>query len=357
MKKPSSKFLLSLLALVACVVGVSAQQQSQTTVRRKAQLDSLDLVRPTPSQPAPTAPQASGKPVVTHQNGSPSRFHKQPGPTTNNCKVFWSVSMGKLDDCDCPEKIQINEDSITRDIYTPAALIYSPPIVKGVGGLRPEVEVARNADLSLRQVNMPPGLTDIVVINEWEFEIRFYRPAQVGAKINGLYTVSGAPFAYYVIRNPDPPTVNRLQIIKVAGGVRSVGEYVYDASSNTCDLSSGNGATNVSKRTEQNPLNPKERTDTFINRQHDRITTKTVKVYRRFAWGEELVKLIEDADGARLTTTHAYYEQRDESKRYFRIRLTIFPDGSWEEYDYRSVGGYIQKDVIRSGDKNSPPPL
>ncbi|HJR06649.1 MAG TPA: hypothetical protein VJ842_05285 [Pyrinomonadaceae bacterium] len=355
MKNLVLKFPSLLLALVACVASIYAQQ-AQTVVRRKAQLDSLDLVRPTEQQTAPTTPHATGKPPAIHHIGAPSIYDRQPAPTENNCKVIWSVSMGTLPDCDCAEVLQLNEDSITRETYTPAALIYSPPGLGYKEGYRADVEVARNPDQSLRQVHMPPGLTDIIVINEWEYEIRFYRPSQVGAKANGIYAVSGAPFAYYIIRNPDPPNVNRLQIIKVKDGVRDVSEYVYDASGNTCELSSDNGATLVTKRTEQSAHDPKERTDTFIYRKHDRITSKTVKVYRRFAWGDELVKLIEDADGARLTTTHAYYEERDNSLRYIKIRLTIFPDGSWEEYDYTSVGGYVHKNVIRSGDKNSPRP-
>ncbi|HEX8459276.1 MAG TPA: hypothetical protein VF656_18435 [Pyrinomonadaceae bacterium] len=357
MKKPLLKTLLLLVACGASVAPVLLAQQPQpppaTTPRRRPGLTTLDIVRPAAPTDTQTRQPAPEQPLAK-SDGSHARYSRPPVPPTNNCRVFWALNMGKIADCDCPEQIQINEDSLTPDIYTPAALIYIPPGLKYKE--RNLIEVARTADMSLRQVNMPSMLTDIVVLNQWEYEIRLYAPSQVGAKVNGLYTVSGAPYDYYIIKNPDPPAVKRLQIIKVKDGVRRVTEYVYDASSNSCALSSNGGEKTVTKQTQQNPLNPAERIDTYINRERDRVTSKTIKVYRRFPWGEELVKLVEDADGAALTTTHAYYEQRDESTRHFRIRLTVFPDGSWEEYDYTSVNGYVSQNIIRRGDGNSPPP-
>jgi hypothetical protein len=63
----------------------------------------------------------------------------------------------------------------------------------------------------LRQVKVPDVMLDIVVISQWEYELRFYRPEQVGAKRGKLYELVGEPFVVYRFRNPNPPSENRLE--------------------------------------------------------------------------------------------------------------------------------------------------
>jgi hypothetical protein len=71
------------------------------------------------------------------------------------------------------------------------------------------VDVIRNADLTLRQINAPQTLADIVTVNDFKYEIRYYLPGQVGEKdAEGIYQITGDPFVRYVIENPEASTEN-----------------------------------------------------------------------------------------------------------------------------------------------------
>src|SRR6185503_16646828 len=110
--------------------------------------------------------------------------------------VVWQAGMGMLSDGRSAYGLRVAEKTLSAAIYTPAALVYSAP------GLTSEVDVVTSNGL-LRQVKAPQGLADIVVISASEYEIRYYRPADVGAKTNGLYTVSGQPYVTWKFKNPD----------------------------------------------------------------------------------------------------------------------------------------------------------
>src|SRR5687768_14700636 len=72
--------------------------------------------------------------------------------------VNWSVSMGRLSDGRSAEAVSILENAVSSSIFTPAALIYSPP------GQTAEVDVVRNGDGSLRQIKATQAFADVVVI-------------------------------------------------------------------------------------------------------------------------------------------------------------------------------------------------
>jgi hypothetical protein len=129
-----------------------------------------------------------------------------------NGSVEWSVGLGQLSDGRGAEAIAIREDALSSQIYTPAALLYSPP------GKTNEVDVVRNSDGSLRQVKAPQTLADVVVISSAEYDIRYYRPADVGVKVNGIYPVTGQPFTVWRLKIPilQRPTACKFQKLKTA---------------------------------------------------------------------------------------------------------------------------------------------
>jgi hypothetical protein len=332
--------LVALLILASLPVALRAQG------RREARIviaEPKPASSPTPA-PTPAGPKATPAPTQPAPNG------------VTCCGVIWSVSLGKLSNGETAEKISIKEDTITPVVYTPAALIYSPPGLKVRPGYSPEVDVVRNADESLRQVKVPVALADVVTLGESGFELRFYPTAQVGAKAAGLYQFTGEPMVVYQVRNPNPPAANRVQILKTKDGATTLlGEWVLDQASNTCSMTKDGGATLVTKRSVVNPADARERTDTFITRRHDAVIMVEHNTYYCFPWGTDMIKQVVESDGEVETTTWTYYQDATQQNRYGKVETVTYPDGSWELYDY--VGdawhGWEER-IVRRGDKNTP---
>ena len=262
---------------------------------------------------------------------------KKPGGTQLS-SVVWETGLGNLVDGRSAEKISIREKFLSAAIYTPNALIYSPPAKTSTS----EVEVIRGSGSVLRQVKAPQTFADVVVINSSEFEVRYYRPADVGAKVNGVYTFSGQPYLTWRIKNPDPATTTKLLISKIESGVTTEqSEYTWDPLIDSWTLKTGwSAATQTYARSETKTVSyPTEtsRTETFVVKESNgQVVSKVAKTYLTFPWGESLVQEIVDPDAAALTTTYTYYENPSfaEEHRYRKIKTITFPDGSWEKYDY-----------------------
>ena len=251
--------------------------------------------------------------------------------------INWSVSLGKLSDGRSAQALSLREDFLSAAIYTPAALTYSPP-------RSGEVDVVRNADGSLRQIKVPRAFGDVVVISQHEYEVRFYDPANVGPKSGGLYTVSGQPFLTWRFKNPDPSTVSRLQLSEVEGGVTTTYEYRWDAITNTWALDEGAGA-RVETKTVARLTDTSWIETTVLKDAAGQVVSKVARTFHSFPWGDEMLEVVIDPEGAALKTVYAYYENSAEAGRYRRLKSVVFPNGSWEKYDYDANGN--QKLVLR----------
>jgi RHS repeat-associated protein len=243
-------------------------------------------------------------------------------------RVNWSVSMGRLSDGRSAETISVLENAVSSSIYTPAALIYSPP------GQTGEVDVVRNGDGTLRQIKATQTFADVIVISASEYEVRFYHLVDVGAKTGGLYPVSNQPFTVWRIKNPDPTTTTRLQILKIQNGVTlETNEYTQDVLSNTWSLNKGAG-TMIKTLSIVYPTTTTRIETTIVKESTGEIVSKTARTYHTFAWGDDLMKEVVDPDGAALTTVYTYYENPAEPGRYAHLQSITYPDGSWEKSDY-----------------------
>lgn len=248
--------------------------------------------------------------------------------------VNWSISMGRLSDGRSAEAISIQESSVSSSIYTPAALVYSPP------GQTAEVDVVRNAGI-LRQIKASQALADVVVTSASEYEVRFYRLADVGTKTGGIYPVFNQPFTVWRIKNPDPTTTTRLQILKIQNGVTlETNEYTQDVLSNTWSLNQGAGAT-IKTLAVVNPTATTRIETTIIKESNGTIVSKIARTYHTYAWGDDLMKEVVDPDGAALTTIYTYYENPAEPGRYAHLQSVAYPDGSWEKSDYDTDGNLV----------------
>lgn len=249
--------------------------------------------------------------------------------------VTWGVSLGNLSDGNPAQSISIREEMLSFSSYTPAALTYSAP------PRTTEVDVVRSADGSLRQVKSAESLADVYVISGSEYDVRFYRLVDVGAKVNGIYTVSGQPFITWKVKNPNPSTTDRLQLSKIQVGLTETSEYTRDVAANSWSLSEGVGARLVTKTSIINPTTGERTVTTTVKDDLNRIASKAVRTYRMIGGEEMLIKEVLDPDGSALSTVHSYYENPAEAGRYRKIKSISNPDGSWVKYDYDSSGNQV----------------
>lgn len=251
------------------------------------------------------------------------------------------VGLGRVSARGNTGRISIGENVITRNTYTPDVLALSVSTVTNDIELirdpsRPQRVIADPGEKggytsqSMRQIRAPETFVDIVVFNEWEYEIRFYRLDQVGPKRNGFYTVSGEPFSVTNVRNPNPPNTNSLEITFTKDGNVKKGLYKYDEESDTW-LFFMNGVETSRKLSEVKANNPCERIETLFDLEDGRWL-KTVKIYKGFPWGQELVKKIEDPDGQARTTTYKYFDD-PKGPHYTFLKTTIHPDGTVERHN------------------------
>ena len=108
------------------------------------------------------------------------------------------------------------------NLATPSSLIYPDGI--------PSTEAIRQYG-ALRQINAPQSLVDIVTLNAFSYQLRYYLPSQVGGVSGGVYSVTGSPFVTWTIQNPDASTntYNRLQITETRGSDTHVYLYTYNS--------------------------------------------------------------------------------------------------------------------------------
>lgn len=254
-------------------------------------------------------------------SGTPS------GPDVGS--VLWGVGLGNLSDGRSAGSLSIRQDQLTAASYTPDELVYTPP------ALTNEVELTQSGNH--RQVKAPESLADIVVISATEYEIRFYKAADVGSKdANGLYILTGPAFVTYNIKNPDPATTTKFRISKTEnGGPPEVSEYTWDPLIDLWTLSRSNGARSetllVTYPTDTS------RIETITVREGLQVISKVARTYHTYSFGEELFQEVVDPDGAALTTTYSYYEDPNEI-RWHKIKSISYPDGSWIKYDYDNNG-------------------
>ena len=268
--------------------------------------------------------------------------------------------------------ISLCQTELAEDTYTPHAL--GGP---GGEGVSPELEVifvpSGNASTpyTMRQLKSPETFIDIVRLSRWEYEIRFYHPEESvvsqakpekGEAVRfipgvnrpqsvGLYHVIGEPFAIWRFRNPNPPAMDTLQVSQIKNGVADTSEYHYVAATDTWSMSNNAGEVVSMKTSEVNSSDPCQRTEVLVKKDRGLVIYKRTRVFRGFAWGQEIVKQVDEQNGEAKTTAYTYYQDPAEENRYRRVESVTNPDGSWEKYDYdpqKSSGSIVQR-VIASG--------
>jgi hypothetical protein len=254
--------------------------------------------------------------------------------------VQFTLGLGRISADGETGHISLREGVITTNSYTPdvLALSFFP---KGPTELirdpaRPQRVIADPGEKggytsqSIKQVKGPETFMDIVVLNEWEYEIRFYRPDQVRAKRNGFYGVAGEPFSLTLIRNPNPPKTNSIEITTTKDGIAKKSEWKYDEVSDTW-LFFLDGVETVRKLSEISATDPCERIETRFDLKEGGWV-KTIKIFKAFPWGQDIVQKIDDADGEAKITRYKYFDDPN-GPHYTFLKTTIHPDGTIERHN------------------------
>jgi len=179
----------------------------------------------------------------------------------------------------------------------------------------------------VRQVVTPQGLTDIVTIDAYKYEMRFYTTDQIGPKdANGIYQPTGSPYKVITIENPDHSATvyNRLRITDSSG---KVDEYIWDPSTNSWTLNNGNGLQLTSVAKSIDPATGDRIEITTVKNPGGAVISKTLRQFHTFSWGEEMVRQVEDPDGAALTTTWDYYDKPTPNRESAAAGLSIVDHG------------------------------
>lgn len=229
-----------------------------------------------------------------------------------------------------------------------------------VDGLGVRQEVIKESGV-LRQVLTPQTLADIVIVDEYSYEIRLYDPVGLGDKnADGLYVPSGSPHGVVTIENPErnPNILNHVKITTAKGtNVRSR-EWIYSESAGAWSLIKGVGYEQVSiNKTITEEILPVGEvvafaggftvaggatTQTKVNEIYEwevvnadnEIVERRQEIVGEFRWGKRTTKEIMDPGGADLTTAYTYYTNENEEHRYGKEKVVRHPDGSWEFKDY-----------------------
>jgi hypothetical protein len=255
--------------------------------------------------------------------------------------VQYTMSLGRIWDDGDTDEISLAEKVLTPNSYTPDVLGF-PVATKGNtiefirDPSRPQRVIADPGEKggytsqSIKQIKAPETFVDIVVLNQWEYEIRFYKPDQVGPKQDGFYTVTGEPYSVGQIRNPNPPNTNAIEITTTKDGQAEKAEWKYDEENDAWTYYL-NGVETSKKSSNINPNDPCERIETRFDFKEERWF-KTIKIFKGFPWGQDIVKMIEDSDNKARTTVYKYWDDPN-GPHYTFLKTTIHPNGKIEKHN------------------------
>ena len=287
---------------------------------------------------------AESSSAQTDRGGGPAWGGRRLRSTNSSAlTVQYTVGVGRIAKNGDTGHISLREKVITRNSYTPDVLALSffpkaPETEMIRDPSRPQRVIADPGEKggytsqSIKQIRAPETFVDIVVVSEWEYEIRFYHPEQTRAKRSGFYTFAGEPYSVTRVKNPSPPYTDAIEITNTNTdkGTSQKAEWMYDRQSDTW-LYFLDGEETSRKQSQIDPNNPCERVETRFDLEQGRWL-KSIKIWKAFPWGQDIIKKVEDPDGEARTTTYKYFDDPD-GPHYTFLKTTIHPDGTVERHN------------------------
>ena len=240
-------------------------------------------------------------------------------------------SLGKAPRGDSAGDIFLMADRLGPDLYTPKALrLYT---------LSQDTKAVYDSTGALRQAVAPESFVDIVALDEFSFDIHFYKPEDRGDIDGSVYTLmpGSQPFATWRISNPDASVnINTRVLVTQYKNSSEINSYEYqlDKGANTWSLKKGGGLQITTRSTIiESAANNRIVTET-ISDQAGTVASKMQTTWHTFAWGEEIIQTVNDPDNVALTSVEEYYMDDSDPGSYGRIKSVVSPDSSWVYYHY-----------------------
>ncbi len=229
---------------------------------------------------------------------------------------------------------------------TPSPLLATP---QGLSVAGPSEFNRVYASSVLRQVKGPACLADIITLDAYAYEVRFFTNAGAQDPGSGLYSPVGSAFSTVRIENPDGAgDTNRLRVIRNGTETNT---YTYTPATGAWELVSGFGnALRRESLAETTVADLRTQTRT-VRDASDAILSQVISIYQTFPWGEALAQTIEGVAPDTRTTTYAFYTNAaTDGLNYGQPRSMQDSQGHWEFYkEYGSRG--LVKSVSQVGNQ------
>ena len=205
--------------------------------------------------------------------------------------------------------------------------------------LTTNVSLANVTYTAIRQVYAPQALADIPTPpTQNGYAINYYYPSQVGSMNgSGVYSVSGAPYATWIITNSPGSTTNQVLVYETtaAAGLLKQWNFNYSPSTATWTMTTLAGIQeNMAVTNASASGYTLADTLQYVN---GPVARQTETVYGIFSWGVAPVQVIKGSGTTTQTTTYTYYDPSPAGN--MALPETVqHPDGSWEEYNYDNNG-------------------
>jgi RHS repeat-associated protein len=264
--------------------------------------------------------------VDSDETGNPGGFGGSPFAHS----IDWHLTLGPGPGGRSVGTLSLSYPGFTPALYSPAAL---RPFVD-----RTLAEIIKSPVGAVRQVVAPFELVDVVVTGEESYEVRFFHRAQVQSKgADGVYGVSGSPYVVWRVGNPQPGRTGFWRVTRLLAG-REIVTEIDESQPGRRLFSEGNGL-RVTETVTTSRGDDREEAVT-VRDATGLVASKSVRVYRTFTWGEELVRETLDPEGAMLTTEWEFLPAANPrvAGRPARIR---HPDGSSETFAYDAGTGAL----------------
>ncbi|NLH72829.1 MAG: RHS repeat protein, partial [Verrucomicrobia bacterium] len=250
-------------------------------------------------------------------------------PKQDPCNgVSLTVSMGAASLGMPAGNLYLSEQVPSVNLAQPGLLRFS--------GTSADVEVIKLDDV-LRQLKAPQALADIQTINQFKYEIRFYRLTDVGPKVGDTYQILNPTnwFTKWTIENPDASTntYNRLGITQSRQGESKTWMYTFDPQTVCWSLNHPGNLRQDRWQIVHDASTRQYIASVRIPNGSDVL--KSTSKYRMFDWGEGLVEqTVGDGSNQRTTTFH-YYDNPGfvPNGTSLPLKLVIPHDGPWQRYD------------------------
>ena len=202
------------------------------------------------------------------------------------------------------------------------------------------VEPIYDSEGIIRQVwSRGDGLADVVVTEAGvSYEIRCYAPDKVGSKSNGVYTVNGEPHTVWRVENPNPGTNTRVKVTKTVNGVSEVSLFEYSHNAEGWSLKKPGDLALESQTTSWDYSGTVKVITTVEKSPDGKVASKVARTYQKYGFGDRIVNVSRDPDGANLRSQSTYYTSSNETGSYGRIKTESSYTGYWSSYQYDAKG-------------------